>query len=95
MSVTRAWYTYNETIPGGNLNSSNYFYLSFFPSCQSSGTEICGVYGIYDDGVEFPYGDHPKPFSPRLESYINAAFSLSSSFPTGSGVKRFVYVKTP
>ena len=92
MSLQRAWYAYNETLPGGNLNSSNYFYISFFPSCQANGTQICCVYGIYDDGINPPYGDHPAPFSPTLESYINSAFALKRYFPNANGDKRYVYV---
>ena len=93
MSIERRWYVYDETLPGGYLQSDNYFLMGSFPSCQCSGNQICCIYGIYDDGTNPPYGDHPKPFSSQLESYINSAFSLKSCFPNGSN-KEYVYVKS-
>ena len=94
MSLIRAWYRYNETVPGGNLNPNNYFHVGSLPEgeCRPYGNQICIVYGIYDDGI-FTYGDHPKPFSPRLESYINAAFSNNTFFPNSGIEKPYVYVK--
>jgi hypothetical protein len=92
MSIIRAWYAYNETLPGGNLNSTNYFYLSFLPSCQPTETQVCCVYGAYNDGTNPPYGDHPAAFSSTLESYIKSAFALTTYIPNTNGNKRYVYV---
>jgi len=93
MSLTRAWYVYNQTLPGGKYNSSNYFYVSFFPACQTTGNQICSVYGIYDDGNNPPYGDHPKPFSAQLQFYINQAVALNTCYPFFPGDKPYAYVK--
>ena len=96
MSLIRAWYRYNETVSGGNLTSNNYFYVGCLPvgECRPYGNQVCVVYGIYDDGtVSGPYGDHPAPFSPNLQSYINNSIALNTSFPNAPGDKPYVYVK--
>jgi len=93
MSITRAWYIYNPTVPGGRLASTNYFYVNFFPACLDTGNEVCTVYGIYDDGTNPPYGNHPKPFNAQLRSYINASIAAQSLFPNFSAQKPYVYVK--
>jgi len=94
MALIRAWYTYNEIVPGGRFNSANYFYVNFFPACYNTGIEVCCVYGIYDDGVNPPYEDHPKPFAVdnRIESYISSAIAANTSYPNGFSQKRYVYV---
>jgi len=93
MSITRAWYTYNQTIPGGRLAPGNFFYVNFLPVCVCTGNEVCAVYGIYDDGTNPPYGDHPKPFSSTLRSYINASIAAETCFPNLVGQLPYVYVK--
>lgn len=88
MSVTRAWFTYLGGA-GGVQNAVNYSYLSIPPSCADGTPNICGIFGVYQPAT---YGDHPKPFGPKLTSYINLAVGLSAQQPSGSA-KRYVYVR--
>jgi hypothetical protein len=89
MSVIRAWYSYNPILSGGVLNSNNYSYVSWFPFCQTTGNQICCVYGIFDDGLS-EYWFHPKPFSFNMEDYINTALAFKSAYPF---FQHFVYVQ--
>jgi hypothetical protein len=58
MSNEKAWFIYNGA-PAGELTSSNYFYVPYFPGCITSGEFICSVKGIFDwDTYEY----HPVTF---------------------------------
>ena len=91
MANERAWFVYNGA-PGGEQTSTNYFYVSFFPACQTSGRLLCSVKGIYDFET---YGNHPAPFSldTPMEDYIIDALATESAKPSGLGIKSYVYVR--
>jgi hypothetical protein len=91
MANERAWFVYNG-LTGGEQTSTNYFYVSFFPACTSTGEFICSVKGIYDVDT---YGNHPAPFSidTALEQYIIDALGADVASPPSPAFKPYVYVK--
>jgi hypothetical protein len=91
MANERAWFVYNGA-PSGEQTSTNYLYVSFFPACQTSGTLICSVKGIYDFET---YGQHPAPFSldTPLGDYIIEALAADVAYPPAPSFKPYVYVR--
>jgi len=91
MANDRAWFVYNGA-PAGELTHTNYFYVTYFPSCQTTGDLMCCVKGIYDYAS---YEYHPVPFSldSTLGYYILDALGDDRAKPSGTGQKRYVYVK--
>ena len=89
--MSRAWFIYNGD-PGDEQDAGNYFYIPFFPVCQTTGDEICAVLGIYDPET---YGPFPVPFSldTNLESYIIDALASDVAQPSGLFQKPYVYVR--
>jgi hypothetical protein len=92
MSYGREWFIYAGS-PGNEQVSTNYWYVPYFPTCQTTGALICSVKGIYDYET---YGYHPAPFSldTRIEDYITAALAADVAYPVNPPFKPYVYVKS-
>jgi len=86
--MSRAWFAYNGAV-AGELTATNYFYISNFPQCTTTGVNICGILGLY---VPIVYGNHPAPFSDNLEKYINTSIANSIAAPPIPN-KPYVYVR--
>jgi len=86
--MSRAWFSYNG-LTAGALTATNYFYVSFFPQCTTTGENICAILAIYAPIV---YRNHPVSFSSNLLSYITTAQANSMAIPTLPD-KIFVYVR--
>jgi hypothetical protein len=91
MANERAWFTYTGS-PGNEQVSTNYFYVSFFPTCETSGEVICSVKGIYDFQT---YGQHPAPFTldTKMSTYITQSLAADVAYPPAPAFKPYVYVK--
>jgi len=86
--MARAWFSYNGAA-AGEQTATNYFYVSFFPQCTTTGSNICALIGIYAPNV---YGNHPAPFSDNLDNYITTALANRIAVPTTPD-KPYVYVR--
>jgi hypothetical protein len=91
MSYERACFIYAGS-PGSELVHTNYFYVPYFPSCQTTGDLICSVKGIFDWET---YEYHPASFSldTTLGYYILDALGDDRAKPSGTGQRAYVYVK--
>ena len=91
MANERAWFVYTGGV-GNEQTSTNYFYVSFFPDCVTTGDLICCFKGIYDFET---YGGHPYPLSLdyRLQDYIIEAIASGVAYPPAPLFKPYVYVK--
>jgi len=86
--MSRAWFSYNSAA-AGELTATNYFYVTNFPQCTTTGQTMCSVLGLYVPAV---YGDHPASFSDNLQLYIISALKNNIAVPP-SPDKPYVYVR--
>jgi len=86
--MSRAWFSYNG-LSAGEQTATNYFYISNFPQCTTTGDQICAILGLY---APLTYGNHPAALSSNLLSYITTAKANSIATPPIPD-KPFVYVR--
>jgi len=97
-TITRRWYIYN-CANGGQLNHTNYYYISTFPNiCAVSATDICAILGIYSiieeaTGHEQFFRINPQSFTQdtAIFAYITFATGNTPYVPGGTGQKPYVY----
>jgi len=89
MAITREWFINIGGCDCDILDEKNYVNVKVFPSCLSTGFNICAVSGIYNP---LSNGRHPEAFSNNLKSYIIDAKATLTAKPSGPGQVKFVYV---